>query len=213
MPGRKAPEATRRQDIMRAAYVVAARGGVTAITVRAVAERAGVSHGTVLFHFKRRDELVATLLGRVLNRTADLRVADEVSTLPRPSDRLLAVMRAEMERLSSEPRHFRLFLEYWTLGVRNAPIRRRLKAALEKYRADFRVLAEAVVQGGSPQDNGRVGGNDTRPTAEGLAALAVSLIHGCALHSLIDPKGFATRDHLDAAARLLESIDASPYAR
>ena len=51
------PEETRRQDIMRAAYDVAARQGLEAVTLGAVAARADVSHGTVVFHFKRKLQL------------------------------------------------------------------------------------------------------------------------------------------------------------
>src|SRR5437764_10431215 len=124
MPGQKAPEEDRRKDILRAAYDVAARQGVEALTVRAVAARAGVSHGTVLFHFSRRDALVVSLLDSVLDATTVLRTPEEAERLTQPADRMRLVLRAEMERLSSDPRHFRLFLEYWALGVRDAAIRR-----------------------------------------------------------------------------------------
>src|SRR4029453_6540177 len=73
MVGKKVAEETRREDILRAAYDVAARQGVEALTLRAVAARADVSHGTVLFHFKRKRELVASLVDRVLYATAALR--------------------------------------------------------------------------------------------------------------------------------------------
>ena len=43
MPGKKALEETRREDILRAAYDVAARQGLEALTLRAVAARADVS--------------------------------------------------------------------------------------------------------------------------------------------------------------------------
>src|SRR6184192_3731648 len=106
MPGRKAPEEHRRKDILRAAYDVAARHGVEALTVRAVAARAAVSHGTVLFHFKRRDELVSLLLDRVLDATALLRVPNALDRLTRPTERMEALLRAEMDRLSRDPRTF-----------------------------------------------------------------------------------------------------------
>src|SRR5439155_12175051 len=90
MPGRKAPEEHRRKDILRAAYDVAARHGVEGVTVRAVAGRAAVSHGTVLFHFNRRDELIASLLDRVLDATTVLRIPAEAERLTRPAQRLRA---------------------------------------------------------------------------------------------------------------------------
>src|ERR1051325_4318584 len=140
MPGRKQSEETRREDILRAAYDVAARRGLEALTLRAVAKRAAVSHGTVLFHFRRRDELVSSLLDRVLYATAILRVPEDDAALTRPSEKLRALLRVEMERLSDDARHFRLFLEYWTLGVRSAAIRRKIVAALEEYRTGFSAL-------------------------------------------------------------------------
>jgi TetR/AcrR family transcriptional regulator, transcriptional repressor of bet genes len=186
MPRQKASEEHRREAILRAAYEVAARHGVEALTVRAVAARAAVSHGTVLFHFKRRDELVSLLLDRVLDATALLRVPNTLDRLTRPTERMEALLRAEMDRLSRDPRTFRLFLEYWTLGVRSAPIRRKVSAALDRYRGAFQTIAEGV--------------------PDGVAGVAVSLVHGCALQALIDPTGFGIEQHLDAAARLLERL-------
>jgi AcrR family transcriptional regulator len=195
MPGQKAPEEHRRNDILRAAYEVAAKDGVEALTVRAVAERAGVSHGTVLFHFNRRDALVLSLLDRVLEATTVLRVPAAVERLAQPAERFRALLRAEMERLSGDPRPFRLFLEYWALGVRNAVIRRRVSAALDRYRASFRVIGDAIPR---PRR--------ARSAADGLAATAVSVIHGCALQAVIDPGAFSVRQHVDAAARLFDGL-------
>src|SRR5436190_10844506 len=177
MPGRKAPEEHRRKDILRAAYDVAARHGVEALTVRAVAGRAAVSHGTVLFHFNRRDQLIASLLDSVLDATTTLRVPAEVERLTRPAERLRALLRAEMERLSSDPRHYRLFLEYWALGVRNAAIRRRVSEALHGYRRAFRDECEALTREERPvrrPSATRMNGRRLAPTPDGLAEVAVS---------------------------------------
>lgn len=214
MVGRKVSEETRREDILRAAYDVAARQGLEALTLRAVAARADVSHGTVLFHFKRKHELVASLLDRVLYATAVLRIPDEVAQITRPSERLHALLRAEMDRLSTDPRHFRLFLDYWTIGVRNATIRQRIRVVLEQYRAGFGEVATAVVNGGADSSPRRSARSAVGPvaTTEGVTAVAVSLIHGCALQSVIDPKGFDVRQHFDAAAQMLDRLSSSRFA-
>ncbi len=141
MVGRKASEETRREDILRAAYDVAARQGLEALTLRAVAARADVSHGTVLFHFKRKNELITSLLDRVVYATAVLRIAEDIREIARPSERMHALLRAEMDRLSTDPRHFRLFLEYWTIGVRSAAVRQRIRVALDTYRNAFKEIA------------------------------------------------------------------------
>src|SRR5215211_9359133 len=144
MVGIKVSEEKRREAILRAAYDVAARQGLEALTIRAVAARADVSHGTVLFHFTRKHELVSGLLDRVMYATAVLRIPDAVARITRPSERMRALLRAEMDRLSTDPRHFRLFLDYWTTGVRNTTIRQRIRIVLEEYRAAFSGLAQAV---------------------------------------------------------------------
>ncbi|PRI11233.1 TetR/AcrR family transcriptional regulator [Leucobacter massiliensis] len=51
--------ASGRTALLRATVVVVAAGGLRALTYRAVAAEAGVSHGLVRHHFGTRDQLVA----------------------------------------------------------------------------------------------------------------------------------------------------------
>jgi AcrR family transcriptional regulator len=208
MPGQKAPEEHRRKDILRAAYEVAERHGIEALTVRAVAARAAVSHGTVLFHFDRRDALVEVLLDRVLEATTVLRISAGVARLTSPAERMRALLGAEMKRLSRDPRHFRLFLEYWALGVRDAMIRRRVVGALDGYRRAFRVVSETL----GPENGASRRGSDTaravsKAATDGIAAVAVSLVHGCALQAVIDPRNFSIRRHVEAASGLANGLE------
>lgn len=206
MVGKKASEESRREDILRAAYDVAARQGLEALTLRAVAARADVSHGTVVFHFKRKHELIVALLDRVLYATAILRMPDDIRQITRPLDRLHALLRSEMERLSSDPRHFRLFLEYWTIGVRSASIRQRVRVALETYRSAFKEVAAEAVSAELSGARARARQGTESVTIDGIAAVTVSLVHGCALQGVIDPKGFSIHQHFAAAAQMLERL-------
>jgi AcrR family transcriptional regulator len=156
-----------------------------------------------VFHFKRKHELGAALLDRVLYATAVLRVPDPVAQITRPSDRLDALLRTEMDRLSTDPRHFRLFLEYWTIGVRNAAIRRKIRVALDSYRAALASLASPLVTDELAVPHG---GRATDGESVVTASVAVSLIHGCALQAVIDPKGFDVRQHFAAAAQMIERL-------
>src|SRR5689334_129941 len=117
MPGRRASEATRRAQILKAASDVALRRGLDGLTVRAVAARAKLSHGLILFHFKRRDDLVGALLDDVLAGTLMLDGAAAALPASDAPDRLGVLMRREMDRLSQEPRRVGLFLEFWALGA------------------------------------------------------------------------------------------------
>lgn len=210
MPGQKAPEERRRKDILAAAYDVAVRHGIEALTVRAVAARAKVSHGTVLFHFNRREALVTALLDSVLEATTVLHIPADVERLT-PGTRLRAVLGAEMERLSGDPRHFRLFLEYWALGVRNAALRRRVGAALDAYRRAFQAVGETPSP--PPRATRRRTTTPKRsftaPVVDGLDAVAVSLVHGCVLQAVIDPKNFSVLQHFETASALLDALGVS----
>lgn len=190
MPGPKASEAIRREQILRAAYDVALQRGIDGLTVRAVAARAKLSHGLVHFHFKRKSQLVLALLDWVLATTSILRLSADIARMPEPLDRLRAVLDQEMERLSREPRRLRLFFEYWALGTRHPAVRVRISAELERYRAAFRAITAEVLRVHPAHFPG--------VTADGLAAVAVSFINGCAVQAMIDAEHFDIEEYLAA---------------
>ena len=195
MPGAKATEATRREEILRAAYEVALRRGIDGLTLRAVAARARLSHGSVLFHFKRKDQLGLALLDRVLATTLPPGILDVVETLPDPRERLLALLRQEMARLTAEPRPVRLLLEYWSRGAHNAMIRKKLLAALEAYRAGFARVAEEALRGKA--------GHRVAGTPAGVAATAVSLILGYPVQVMIDSGQLDEAEYLASVQGIL----------
>ena len=198
MPGHKATEAARREQILKAAYEVALRRGIDGLTVRAVADRARLSHGLVLFHFKRKDQLGLALLDRVLATTVALRIPDDIGAIPNPRQRLQALFRHELHRLSQEPRRIRLLLEYWARGGHNAVIRGKISAELDRYRMAFRHIAEEALHG----EPGRPG----KGTPAALAATAVSLILGYPVQAMIDPDHFDISDYLAAVDGILGQL-------
>ena len=191
MPGTKAPEALRREQIMRAAYEVAAREGLDGTTILQVAAAAGLSPGLVPFHFGSKRRLLLSLLDWLLETTTVLHVGPEITSLPSPTERLLALLRQEMARLSSEPERIRLTFDFWTAGIRDEAVRARMRTEFARYREAFRPMVEAVLAA-EPERFGGV-------TAEGLAAVAVSFIKGCAVQSMIDPEHFDIAEFLAAA--------------
>lgn len=198
MPGQKASEAMRRQQILTAAHEVALRQGIAGVTIRAVAAKARLSHGLVLFHFKRKDQLVIALLERVLAITLSLEVAADVARIRDPRDRLRALLRHEVDRLSRDTRQVRLFLEYWALGTRNAVIRGKIRPELESYRAVFRTITEEVLR----SEPGRFAG----VTPDGLAAVAVSFINGCAVQAMVDPGHFDVEEYFAAVQGIIGQV-------
>lgn len=205
MPGRRAAEVIRRDQILKAAYDVASRKGLEGLTVRLVASRARLSAGLVLFHFKSRDQLIVALLDWLLATTTILRVGPEIAGIVSPLDRLLALLRQEMDRLAAEPRRIRLFFEFWVLGGRHPEIAAKMRGELARYREAFRPMAQEVLVA-EPDRFSEV-------TPDGLAAVAVSFIKGCAVQSMIDPKRFDIVEYLAAAEALLGALRARPPAR
>lgn len=205
MPGRRAAEVIRRDQILKAAYDVASRKGLEGLTVRLVASRARLSPGLVLFHFKSRDQLIVALLDWLLATTTVLRVGPEIAGTVSPLDRLLALLRQEMDRLAAEPRRIRLFFEFWVLGGRHEEIAAKMRGELARYREAFRPMAEEVLVA-EPARFSEV-------TPDGLAAVAVSFIKGCAVQSMIDPDRFDIVEYLAAAEVLLGALRRSPARR
>jgi TetR/AcrR family transcriptional regulator, transcriptional repressor of bet genes len=187
---KRAPEEVRREQILQAAFAVASRDGIGGLTIRAVAAEAEISHALVLFHFRRKDRLVHELLEWVLSDMAVLHVSDDIARFPRARDRLHALLEQEMTRFHHQPEHIRLFLEYWALGARHEEIRARISAEMERYRAAFRTIMEEMLMADPALYPGA--------TAEGLAAVAVSWIHGCAVQAMVEPHDFDTDEFLAA---------------
>ncbi len=188
MPRHRETEATRREQILQAAYEVALRRGIDGLTVRAVAARARLSHSLVLFHFKRKDQLGLALLDRVLAGTLSLTVPNEIRTLHQASARLQALFRQELQRMSEEPRRLRLLLEFWARGGHNAVIRQKIGAALENYRTGFDDF------GGEASGGAR--GRSDKAVPAGVAAVAVSLIIGYPVQAMIDPDRVGAEEYL-----------------
>ena len=202
MPGQRAAEGVRREQIVRAAYEVASRKGLQGLTVRQVAAKARVSSGLVLFHFKSKDQLIVGLLDWLLATTTVLHVGPEIRRIASPLDRFLGLLRQEMDRLASEPRRIRLFFEFWVLGGRNAEIGRKMRAELARYREAFRPIVQEVLVT-EPERFAHV-------TADGLAAVAVSFINGCAVQSMIEPDHFDIQHYLAAVEALVGGFMMSP---
>lgn len=201
MPGSKAEEGVRRAQIRDAAYELAAESGLKAITIRDVADRAGLSPGLVLFHFGTKEHLLLEVLGWVLDTTTALRISPDVAAIEAPGERLLALLRQEMARLSGDPRRTRLFFEFWSAGLWDPAIGVRMQQELDRYREAFRPMAEAVLEAEPALFPG--------VTATGLSAVAVSFIKGCAVQSLIEPD-LDIGEFLGAAEGLLAQLTKIP---
>jgi TetR/AcrR family transcriptional regulator, transcriptional repressor of bet genes len=195
MRKKRISEQERREQILKAAFDVASREGIGGLTVRAVAAEASVSHALVLFHFGAKEKLVHDLLDWVIAGTAVLHISEDIARFPHARDRLHALLEQEMARVSHQPEQTRLFLEYWALGARHESIRVRISAELARYREALRSIMEEMLEADPAAFPGA--------TPDGLAGVAVSWIHGCAVQAMVDPAHFDTDDYLAAVRALI----------
>ena len=185
MPGKKRPEEERREEILEGAFRVAARDQLGGLSVRAVAEEAGVSKGLVFFHFTDKETLLRALLDWVLERGPRVEVPARLEAGGEdlhPAARLVALVEHQVSLLPERRARVQLFLDFWLMGMSRPELRDRIRAGFEAYRSQFLPFAEAAVEA-MPD---RFGAGD----AEGLASAAVSYIQGCALQLNADPESF-----------------------
>ena len=112
-------------DVRRAMIVDAARRhiverGLAATSAREVAKAAGLSIGTLTYHFATMDELLAEVLAstmREFERTIDAQMAKQQS----PLAALVLLMDAHFSRASVDVGV--LWIEFWTRSVREPSLR------------------------------------------------------------------------------------------
>jgi AcrR family transcriptional regulator len=198
VPGRRAPEEERREAIIHAAFVVAARERLGAVTARAVAAEAGVSAGLVFFYFDSVDKLLVELLDWLLAHTlvaAD--TPDRLSEVADPGARMMLAIRRDVEWLPRQRERVELFFDYWVLGTRHPAIRRKIRRALNRYRDAFEPLARALVDSDPERYSGM--------SAEGLASVAAGFVEGCALQVVMDPTAFDVERSMTTLAALVRA--------
>jgi AcrR family transcriptional regulator len=192
MPGRKAPGRERREQILNAAMSVANARRLSGLTIREVASAAGLSPGLVLFHFRSREGLIQAMLNWLIHQNSILQ--PNAARRARNGDSLAAMIRDECIRLASTRQRTELLFDYWVTGTRHPELRQVMRAAVRRYRQEFRVMASAALRSRKPSLPGI--------SADAVSAAAVSFIHGCAMQAVIDPNHFDVHAAMDVVAAL-----------
>ena len=200
MPGEKLPETERREAILAGAYRVAARTQLGRLSMRKVAEEAGVSTGLVFFHFSDRETLLLALLDWMLERGPRVEVPADVEGFEAlPAARRLVVLVGHQVALLQERRErVELFLDFWVMGTGVPEIQDRIRGAFDRFRRQFRPYTAAMVEALPDRFEGQ--------DADALAAVVVSFIEGCALQMIADPSRFDVDRYM---ASLRGLVDAS----
>ncbi len=91
---RREGEERRREDLIAAALDLIAEGGTQAATVRAIAERAGVTPGLIRHYFDSKDDLILAAYATLMDRLTEEAAAVLEGAPEHPRARLAAFVRA-----------------------------------------------------------------------------------------------------------------------
>lgn len=164
-----------RERLKDAAAALIAELGWGRVTTRAVAERAGLPHGAVSYHFPGKEALLAEAALAVVERAfplADLRAAGDLAGV-------VSQMRAWAASPAPADQPGRaVLLEAMREAGRNPALQTRLAGMLAEYRE---VLA-SLVRTGSQRGGVPVGADPA-----GLATLLAAAGDGLLLHAMLDP--------------------------
>lgn len=186
-----------REDLLSAAWQVAARDGLSACTYRGVAAEAGTSPTPFIRHFPTREVLLAALFDEMGNRFEAARGEDVVT-----SDPLEAVIAEGAQILSGRPKMRdcnRVAFDLSFYALRDPKMRRRVKARDAELGVRWlKNIQEARGLGTVRED---------RPAAE-VADQLGSLLSGLVFANLIYPKRLPS-DHVrrlweDGAMRIVD---------
>lgn len=135
---RKSP-AERAAEILAAATDLARTEGLAAVTVRSVADRAGITQGLVAHYFPSMQELLARIYGDLVGAEVD-EVRAVVATDEGDRGRIRSLLETVLD--GSRDDVTVLWVEGWALGRRNAELAAAVREQMDAWHA---LVSEAIV--------------------------------------------------------------------
>ncbi len=180
-----ATKAATRRRLLDAAHDLAADGGYDAVTMRAVAQRAGVSAPTAYQYFSSRDHVLVDVLIDLASGTTAV-ITARPSRRREPVERTVATLRRVVQRMEDEPQLFVALVRAYVSGV---PEVRHASAAMQ---SSMRMWIDSAL------------GSTEVPERDGvIAILEAVLLTGLVTLVLGNRSPADIGDDLERAARLL----------
>lgn len=175
----------RRTELARAALRVVRRGGVQALTTRAVAAEAGWSTGVIAHYYKNRDELLLAAFALVA-RDAAARMRSGLARERDPLRRLWTVIAEGAPLDDARLAEARVWFAFLGLVPGDAALAAQATARYEGWLA---LVADRLVETGF-----------TRREAPAVARRVLAFLDGLTLQTLISPESFSPH-HLERELR------------
>lgn len=181
------PPAERRADLAAAARELALHEGLAAVTLRAVAGRAGVTPALVAHYHETMDGLVAETFSSVVSAEID-DIRRLLAAAPDPASRLAALVGTLLDGTRDDVTV--VWVEAWALGRRNAALGEAVRTQMDAWRD----VIEGVIVDGAATGDFQV--DDARAVAWQL----LGMIDGLNAQALVRWGGAADRGSLLAHA-------------
>ncbi|WP_350348827.1 TetR family transcriptional regulator C-terminal domain-containing protein [Agromyces sp. G08B096] len=139
------PPGERRDEITRAARELALADGLTAVTLRGVAARIGVTPALVAHYEPNMDALVAATFGAIVSAELD-ELGDLIGALPTPASRLARLLDTLLD--GTRDQVTLVWVEAWALGRRNDALAARVRDEMDVWRDFVQGLLESGIAAG-----------------------------------------------------------------
>ena len=193
---RRLPPEERERTILDGAVALARENGLDTLTVRAIAARVGVTPALVAHYRPVMEAFVAEVFGAIVATERE-----EVISAFAPAGGLRASLQRLVETLLDDSREdvALVWVQAWSLGVRNEPLGERVRAEMDLWQSRLAaVIADA--DSADPDDS-------ADPAF--AAWMLLAMVDGMSAHSLVK---WAPRDRADLARRTVAAVLDRPSA-
>ncbi len=111
-------ELEKRKHLVKTTYKLVADYGFSNITLQDVAEKAGVSKGSILYYFENKDELFVTLLERMVNNI-ERQIRVNVSRSNTPQEKLQAFINSTFVGIKENRDFYKVYLDFLSQSNHN----------------------------------------------------------------------------------------------
>jgi len=170
--GRKSKANERREQIVWALYECLSEKGHEKVTIKGIAEQAGLPHGVIHYYFKSKDEIVSALVDALQVKYETILSERIQSVSSGRKDLLETAVDYLAEKHVFDARLNRVFYNLVQMAFERNQIGTSLQKALRKYR-------ENIIQ------TLCLSGNKADTTIQ--AAVIVAIVEGLALQWMIEP--------------------------
>ncbi len=167
MAAAEAPTSSLRERLVEEALAILDEEGIAGLSLRRIAQRAGVSHGAPARHFAGLSDLLAEVAARGFEILRDATRPDRENE-PDPLTRMRVVGRGYVEAATTHPELFALMFRPHDVDFANPSLAR---AAGEAFEQLVQTVADAQAVGFAPERDTRVLAGSGWAAVHGLASL------------------------------------------